>query len=318
MRLKLVAISVLLILISVPYPLPAAQRTLEESRTFPAGDGKRLIVQAFDLDISVQLADVDHIEAEISLHIANTSRDAAERWIENHTPHFDDSEEVLLVSVEPEKSTGFLGFGRLSASARLTLRVPGTIVPDLTTSNGAIRIRGDFPNAEPLRLRSLSGDITMFGAAGSVHVHGGDGDVDISVIRPLGEFFARTSAGDIRIVGGAQRARVDTGSGKIWLQSMSGGVEASTSNGRITLGWDRLDPQSHVRVRSASGRIQLEVPAAARPQGRLTTTTGNIRSEFAGRVTADGSTLELEGDGATFDVETASGAIQLVVAEGWN
>ena len=68
---------------------------------------------------------------------------------------------------------------RLSARARLGFRVPGEIVPDLTTSSGNIEVRGDFPNAQPLRLRSLSGDLSLIGGASSVYVNGGEGEVQI-------------------------------------------------------------------------------------------------------------------------------------------
>jgi hypothetical protein len=275
------------------------------------------VVDVSDLDVSVRLADVTDIESEVLLHIANTGDDAGQRWIDNHTPEFSDSEQQLKILVEPGK-TGFLGFGRLSARARLNLLVPGTIVPEVTTSSGTIQLRGDFPFAQPLRLRSLTGDMTMVGAAGSMHIHGGDGDIQIDVIRPLEEFFARTSSGDVRLVGGSRMARVDTGSGTISLEDLSGGLEASTSNGRITVKWNRLEAGHRVRIRSALGRVYLEIPSDVRPQGRLTTTTGSIRSEFPGLVTEDGSTLELEGDGPEFDVETASGQIQLIMREGWD
>jgi DUF4097 and DUF4098 domain-containing protein YvlB len=115
----------------------------------------------------------------------------------------------------------------------------------------------------------------------------------------------------VRLVGGAREARVDTASGKISLENLSGGVAISTSTGRITISWDRLDPGQTVRIRSSSGRVHLMIPAGVQPQGTLTTTTGTIRSEFPGLVSEDGSALNLQGDGPSFDVETASGDIQL-------
>ena len=298
-------------------PAAAAQKSLDRNDEFPAAEGKRLVVDSADVDLRVQLADVDSIRTEVLLHIANTGEDKAQRWIENHTPTFEDGPDTLRVFVEPAK-TGFLGFGSLSLRARLGIMVTDAVVPDLTTSSGSIRLRGDFPLASPLRLRSLTGDITMVGAAESLHVDGGDGDVQIDVVRPLEEFRARTSVGEVRLTGGARQTRVDTGSGKISLSNLSGSLEASTSNGRITVVWDKLGERHHVRIRSASGRVHLQLPADVRPQGRLTTTTGNIRSEFPGLVTEDGSTLELHGTGPTFDVETASGEIQLTIRDGWD
>lgn len=295
----------------------AAQRDLQQTESFPSAAGKLLVTDVSSLDVRVQNADVGGIEADIDLHIGGTGEDKAARWIENHTPEFTDGDDRLEVVVKPEK-TGFIGFGRLSARARLGFRVPGEIVPDLTTSSGNIEVRGDFPNAQPLRLRSLSGDLSLIGGASSVSVNGGEGEVWIEVFRPLEEFFAQTSSGSISLKGGAREARASTGSGLIRLENLSGSVEASTSNGRITIAWDRIDADAQVRIRTASGRVQLHLPGNTRPQGRLTTTTGNVRSGFPGTVTPDGGTLELTGDGPTFDVETASGEIQLTIRETWN
>ncbi len=295
----------------------AAQRDLNKTEVFPSEAGKVLMTDVANLDLRVQNSDVDRIEADVELHIGGTGEEKAKRWIENHTPEFSDSEDSLKVTVEPAKS-GFLGFGRLSAKARLAFRVPGEINPDLTTSTGNIQVRGDFPNAQPLRLRSLAGDITLIGATRSLHINGGEGEIQIEVFRPLDEFFARSSSGSINLTGGAREARAGTGSGAIRLENISGNVEASTSNGRVTVIWDRIGEDAQVRIRSASGRVILQLPGNTRPQGRLSTTTGNVRSEFPGTVTADGGTLQLSGDGPTFDVETASGEIQLTIREVWN
>jgi hypothetical protein len=111
--------------------------------------------------------------------------------------------------------------------------------------------------------------------------------------------------------------RVDTASGRISLQNLSGDAEVSTSTAKIILSWDRLEPDATVRVRSSSGSVQLIVPAGVSPQGTITTTTGSVRSELPGEVIEGGTTLRLSGDGPTFDVETASSEILLTIGEAW-
>lgn len=292
----------------------AAQKDLNRTERYPSTEGKKLVVDAADLDLTLRSADVAEIEAEIELHISGTGDEKGQAWIESHTPSFEDSEETLQITVAPGKS-GFLGFGKLSARARLGLLVPGGVRPDLTTTKGSIQVRGDFPGARPLRLRSMTGDMTMVGGATSVEIDGADGDVDIEVFRPLEVFRASTSSGDVELMGGAREARVGTASGKISLENMSGSVEISTSTGKVNITWDRLDEDAKVRIRSSSGRVQLVVPEGVHPQGTLTTTTGNIRSELPGEVVGDGSTLRLSGDGPTFDVETASAEIVLSISQ---
>jgi hypothetical protein len=291
-----------------------AQKDLDTTERFPFVEGKTLVVDAADLDVTLRTADVSQIEAHVQLHISGTGEEKGQSWIDSHTPSFTDSEGLLHISVDPGKS-GFLGFGRLSARARLGLLAPTGIVPDLTTTKGSLQVRGDFPGARPLRLRSMTGDISLTGAAASLRIDGADGDINIEVIRPLEAFSANTSSGDVRLVGGSQEVNVATASGKIWLENLSGSVDVSTSTGKISITWDRLGADTKIRIRSSSGRVQLAVPEGVSPQGTLTTTTGSITSELPGEVVGDGSTLRLSGDGPTFDVETASAEIVLSISD---
>jgi hypothetical protein len=302
--------------VSAPWQAAAAQKDVATTESFPSGESKRLLVDVADLDVRLRTADVDSIEADVLLHISGTGEDKARRWVENHTPVFTDAEERLQILVEPGKS-GFLWFGSLTARARLSLLAPHEIVPDITTTSGSIQIRGDFPNARPLLLRTSTGNLDVDGAAASIDFRSAAGDAQIRVIRPLDSLIARTSSGDVNLAGGARTVRVDTASGRVSLQNLSGDAEASTSTGKIILRWDRLEPDARVRVRSSSGRVQLIIPASVRPQGSITTTTGSVRSEFPGEVVEGGMTLRLSGDGPTFDVETASSEIQLVIGEVW-
>lgn len=317
MRMFLGSMVLALTAIIAGRPVAAAQKDFTKTERFPSAESKNLEVDVANLDVRLRSADIDSIEANVLLHIGATGEKRAKRWIENHTPAFTDSLDRLRIVVEPGK-TGFLGFGSLSARARLSLLAPGEIVPDITTTSGGVQVHGDFPNARPLRLRTSTGNVEMVGAAPSVDIHSAAGDVRVEVIRPLGAITARTSSGDVSLTGGTRVARVDTASGRIWLRNLSGNAEVSTSTGKITLSWDRLEPDATVRVRSSSGRVQLIIPGGVRPQGTLTTTTGSVRSEFPGEVVEGGMTLRLAGDGPTFDVETASGEIQLTVGEVWD
>lgn len=301
---------------AAPWQTLAAQRDVSTTESFPSGESKNLLVDVADVDVRLRTADVESIQADVLLHISGTSEDKAQRWVENHTPAFTDADDQLQVIVEPGRS-GFLWFGSLTARARLSFLAPHEIVPDITTTSGSIQIRGDFPNARPLLLRTSTGNLDVDGAATSIDFRSAAGDAQIRVVRPLESLTARTSSGDVNLTGGARRVRVDTASGRIELQNLSGDSEVSTSTGKISLRWDRLEPNARVRVRSSSGRVQLVIPAGVRPQGTITTTTGSVRSEFPGEVIEGGLTLRLSGDGPTFDVETASSEIQLVIGEVW-
>ena len=300
-----------------PGPATAAQKDHSLGQAFPSVEGKTLEVDVADLNVKLWTSDVDQIDVQVDLHISGVGDEKGQRWIENHTPIFADTEEKLQVRIEPAKS-GFLGFGQLSARARIAIMTTEGVIPDITTSSGTIQVRGDFALAKPLRLRTSAGSITMVGAAESLDIRSAAGDTQIEVVRPLESLVANTSSGDIQVIGGAREAKVETASGNIRLENLSGSVDASTSTGKIMISWDRLGAEDTIRVRSSSARVQLMLPPGVQPRGTLRTTTGSVRSEFPGEVEANGTTLRLTGDGPTFDVETASGEILLTYREVWD
>jgi DUF4097 and DUF4098 domain-containing protein YvlB len=176
-------------------------------------------------------------------------------------------------------------------------------------------LRGDFPRADPLMLRTSTGDTEMTGAARSVDIRSASGSCRLEMVRPLERFFARSSSGDVTLTGGTRHLEVDTSSGNVWINNLSGPASVETSNGKITLRWDRLPDGSTVRVHTASGKVQIVLPAAARPAGTLHTTTGTIRCDLPGTVNEAGDTVTLDGSGSTLDVESASGEIIVSLAD---
>ena len=220
----------------------------------------------------------------------------------------EDGDDELRITADAGK-TSFLGLGHLTARSRLGVILPSYVVPDLTTSSGPIRLRGAFPLARPLRLRTSGADIFFEGAAAALDIRTAGGNAEVVTVRPLEDFFARTSSGNVSLRGGARAATVDTASGSVDLGNLSGPVQVETSTGRITVQWDRLDPDDRLVIRSASGRIELILPPWVRPRGTLVTTTGSIRCDFEGTWSEREDALELTGDGPVLEVETASSEI---------
>lgn len=295
----------------------AAERDLTRTDRFPGVPGTRVVVDAASLDVVARSGDVREVEVTTELSISGVGSDRAAAWIARHTPTATAENGTVRVVASPGRS-GFLGLGIFTARARLGIVAPAATIPDLTTTSGSIALRGDFPNADPLRLRTATGGMEMVGAAGSVDVRTASGDSRVQVVRPLNRFFARSSSGNVVLDGGARDVEVDTASGDVYLSGLSGSARVITAAGKITLRWDRLEPDASVRVRSTSSRIHLVLPDTVRPSGTLTTTGGNIRSDFPGLVNEAGDTVELAGDGPRLEVETASGEIIVSQAIGWN
>jgi len=296
--------------------LDAAERDIVQTDRLPAREGARVVVDAATVDVVVRAGDVRDVEVTTELSISGVGEAKAEDWVARHTPTMSEGDGEVRVAVTPGRD-GFMGLGMFTAKARLGLVVPTYAVPDLTTTGGSISVRGDFPGASPLRLRTSTGSVEFTGGAGSIDFRSSSGDARLMVVRPLERLFARTAAGDVDLDGGAREVEIDTASGDVFLSGLSGPADVITSTGKISVRWDRLDPSAHVRIRSTSGRIHLMLPQTVRPRGTLTTTGGSIRSDFPGLVNEAGDTIELAGDGPLFEVETASGEIVVSHSVGW-
>ena len=294
----------------------AAQREHTGSETFAAPDGARVVIDTATVDVKLRTADVDEVEIATELKISGVGEERAERYIASHLPTTEVDEGRITVTITPGRS-GFLGLGTLTARARLGFRVPGHVMPDITTTSGSISVRGDLPNARPLYLRTATGDIELVGAASAVDIRSASGDARLDLIRPLERFFARTSSGNLDLSGGARQVHADTASGNVWMANLSGDAEVVTSTGKITVSWDRLDPGHRVVVRSDSGRIRLTLPEGVKPRGSLRTIGGSVRSDFPGIVNEAGDTVSLSGDGPELFVESASGDVLLESRTWW-
>ncbi len=304
------AVCIALVLASVAPFVSAAEKELHKTQRFEITQGQQLDVEAATLSVFVRSADVAQAQITTELRILGVPEERAEDWILRHTPTIVSGEDGLVIRATPGKG-GFLGLGHLTARARLGVVIPGFSVPNITTSSGDIEVKGDFPTARPLQLRSATGHMEFMGAAPGLDIRSASGESRVVVIRPLDNLFVRTSSGGVNLIGGARKAFVDTASGNVWLENLSGSVEVMTSTGKISLRWDRLDAEAVVKVQTSSGKVHLLVPDDVRPRGFLTTTAGTIRSDLPGVVNNTGDTVVLTGDGPLFEVESASGEIVL-------
>ncbi len=294
-----------------------AERRVEETHRYAVGDGATVLVDVADMQVDLRAADIPDVAVTTQLRISGVGEERAARWIEGHTPLVDQVGEGLSIRV-PSARYGFLGLGMLTARAHLSVVMTPKAVPDITTTSGDIHVRGDFPLADPLRFRTATGDMEFEGAARAVDVRTSSGDARLKVVRPLERLFARSASGDVTLSGGARDVHVDTASGNVWLANLSGSVEVQTSTGKVTVRWDRLDPDATVAISNHSGRIRLVLPPGVRPKGTASTTSGRIRCALPGTVSEDGTTVTLAGDGPTLQVTTVSGEIVIDTgAAGW-
>lgn len=311
------ALVVLSILFSLAVlPAEGAVREFFGSDSFIVRDGGRVEVNVWDIDLFVRAADSPMVHCTTDLRIAGTGAEKADLWIATRVPKFTESDAGLSLALDPGDE-GFLGIGAWNRRRRLGLLLPHALIPDLTTSSGAITIEGDFFNADPLRLRTGSGAIKFDGATPALEIRTTSGETQVHVFRPLDRFWARTSSGPITLDGGARQVEIETASGDVTLSALSGPASVTSVGGSLVLAWDTLPADAVVTIRSLKGDITVTLPSSTRPQGILTTTSGEIQSEFPGEVNEAGDTVSLVGDGPRIEMETASGSILLKAGHGW-
>jgi hypothetical protein len=294
----------------------AVERKLGTTEFFPVDEGTRVVVDAGDLNVFVRGAVVADVGLRTDLRISGVGEKKADRWIGDRTPAVTDEDEELRIAVQ-SVSSPFMGIGNLTSRARLTLVLPTGVSPDITTTTGGIRIRGDFPRAAPLWLRSSEGNMHFVGAAHSLEIRTASGNAELEVFRALESLEARSSSGSIALSGGARDLQVDTASGNITLANLAGSALVETTRGRVQLRWDRIDPEHRVKVISTSGRVELTVPEGVTPRGTLTTVSGSIHCDLPGSFNDSGDTFSLSGDGPLIEVETASSEIVLSTGAFW-
>jgi hypothetical protein len=297
-------------------PADAAVREYFGSDDFLVQDGREVIVNVWDIDLFVRAADTPMVHCTTDLRIAGTGAEKADQWIVARVPKYSESDSGLDLSLDPGNE-GFLGIGAFTRRRRIGILIPHSVIPNLTTSSGAISIDGDFFNADPLRLRTGNGSIDFDGAAKSIEIRTTSGQTSVRVVRPLDQFWARTSSGPVSLTGGAHSVEIETASGDVSLSALSGSVSVTSVGGTLILDWDRLGPGATVTLRSLKGDITVTLPRGTHPQGVLTTTSGAIKSGFPGEVNEAGDTVTLVGDGPRLEIETASGAILLRENRGW-
>ncbi|MGD1147334.1 MAG: DUF4097 family beta strand repeat-containing protein [Thermoanaerobaculaceae bacterium] len=285
--------------------------SVHETKTFTAAAGKLVRFDVSSLDVDVTVAPTSTITAEVEIDARSSSRGAARRWVDSHTPTFDDSSSALEIR-QPSRRAGIVVFGFLNTKARVKLVMPPECGLEVRTSSGDVAVGGDVVVAGPVRIRTSSGDVTVTGGLRELIVKTSSGDV---VVRrqPLAGLEADTTSGDVTLESGGQRAIVGTSSGDVRLEKLEGGLSVDTSSGEVAASWAALAPGSKLRVHTSSGDVRLRVPDAAQFRGRISTRSGSIHSDFSGVSERREHELSFTAmaDAVEIDVRTSSGDVSV-------
>ena len=186
-----------------------------------------------------------------------------------------------------------------------------------------------------LDLQTGSGEITVAECEGSVNADSGSGGIRLQ--KNIGAAVLHTASGKIRVTGieGALEATSD--SGGITVRNSVGALDLHALSGRISADLQSL--MDHANFKTSSGSINVKVAEGAAPVVANTNSGGitvSLPVEFSGELDAKTASGSIrcqfpliadekvkghlkgrigEGEGATLDLQTSSGNIQ-VTAQG--
>ena len=160
----------------------------------------------------------------------------------------------------------------------------------LTTASGSISAS------------DLGNDLRVFSASGSVTVSKVRGDVEVNAI-----------SGVIRISNPGGRVEADTASGNVDIQGAAHDVKAHAASGRVSV-QGHPGGENYWELKTASGSVQLSVPASANLHLSAEAVSGEIRSDIPIVVEEQGKhslRAHMGSGGGRVDIHTVSGEIRI-------
>ena len=160
----------------------------------------------------------------------------------------------------------------------------------LTTASGSISAS------------DLGNDLRVFSASGSVTVLKVRGDVEVNAI-----------SGVIRISNPGGRVEADTASGNVDIQGAAHDVKAHAASCRVSV-QGHPGGENYWELKTASGSVQLSVPASANLHLSAEAVSGEIRSDIPIVVEEQGKhslRAHMGSGGGRVDIHTVSGEIRI-------
>ena len=178
----------------------------------------------------------------------------------------------------------------------------------VTTVSGSIRVDGIDRDAQ---LTTVSGSIDANNINDDVRASSASGAVRVSNAK--GAVRANALSGSTVVTNPGGRVEAGTASGSIDVQGAQNDVKAQAASGRVTVRGNPIG-NSYWDLKTASGTVQIAVPATANFHLSADAVSGNIRADIP-IVIEEQSKHSLRArvgnDGGRVEVHTVSGEIQI-------
>ena len=231
--------------------------------------------------------------------------------------------------VEQKEDTIHIGKELLHArnlSINYTIEVPHATQVTTSVASGSQDIRGVVG---PVKIQSASGsihvaqierDAQLSTASGSVdasdvgddvRANSASGSVSVSNVR--GDVRINAVAGAIHVTKASGRVEAETKAGSVDVQGVANDVKARSASGRLSI---QGNPSSSCfwELKTASGPVELQVPASANFELSASAVSGDIRADVPIVIEEQGKhslRAHIGNGGARVEVRSASGNIRI-------
>jgi len=175
-------------------------------------------------------------------------------------------------------------------------------------ASGTIRVEKIDRAAD---LSTASGSVTANDVGNDVQVSSASGNVTVSNVQ--GDVRVKAIAGVIRVSHPGGRVEGDTASGEVEIQDAANDVTAHAASGRVYV-QGNPGAQGYWNLKTASGGVQISVPASANFHLSAEAVSGEIRTDIPIVVEEQGKhslRARVGNGGGRIEVRTASGEIHV-------
>jgi hypothetical protein len=266
--------------LAIASPAGAAHLRNVSEKVFPFAAGGDIVIESTNGRIVVEAWDRSDVRVQITREVrAADDRQASELMRDLRADVAVHPGEIHIESIYPKKQkvVGFwdlIGHGVRSANIHFYLQVPRETSLDLSTKNGAIRVRS---------------------VQGKVDIATTNGDVEASAVR--GSLSARTTNGEVRLarIEGPTDATTTNGSIAVEMSALPprGAMQMGTTNGNIQLALPR-EVHANLEALTTNGRVNI-----------------NYKVTTQGVITSRGIRGTIGGGGVRIELQTTNGNIDV-------
>lgn len=276
-------------------------------KTVPLAKDGKVILKNISGDVEVKSWDKNEVGI-VALKVSKASSlSKAKENAQKVEIEVNKEDNVLRISTKYPKTS----FGSLNVSVNYHLTIPAKASMKVKSVSGDVSLEGIGGTVET---DTVSGDIEVNKADKGVECKAISGDLTLEDIS--GDIYLNAVSGDMKLRGlkGSIEAEAVSGDIELWEVSEAQTVRAKTLSGEITY-QGKLKADGKYYLKSHSGDVEMRIPADSAFDFEAKTFSGSIDSAFeitiSGKISKKEIRGSVNGGGAEVSLSTFSGDISL-------